>query len=410
MGHLLVTNDFPPKIGGIQSYLWELWRRLPEGEATVLTTPYRGDAEFDRFAPMPIVRTRQRWLLPTPVLERQIVRVASERGVDLIVLDPALPVGWLGPRLRRHGLRYAVVLHGAEVTVPGRLPGTKQLMRRVLRGADHVIAAGNYPLAEAVHAAGRSVSSTVIAPGIDVDRFRPLGPAERSDVRRRLALPQDVPLIVSTSRLVPRKGRDVLIRAAARLHDEFPDLCVAISGSGRNLSRLRKIAAKEQNTDVRFLGRLSDHDLEGLYGCGDLFVMLCRNRWGGLEQEGFGIVFLEAAASGLAQIAGRSGGSHEAVVDGVTGLVVERPTDVTAAAEAIAMLLRDPARRGAMAHAARERAVNECTYDLMAERLNRTLRGLEITNASETALTLPKVQVQRRRRDLETPKSPDEPI
>lgn len=376
MGHLLVTNDFPPKIGGIQSYLWELWRRLPEGEATVLTTPYAGDAEFDRNAPMSIVRTRQRWLLPTPVLERQIVRLAGERGVDLIVLDPALPVGWIGPRLRRHGLRYAVVLHGAEVTVPGRLPGSRQLLGRVLRDADHVFAAGSYPLAEAVRAAGRPLASTVIPPGIDTDRFSPLGAADRSEVRRRLGLPPEVPLIVSTSRLVPRKGRDVLIRAAARLHDEFPHLCVAISGSGRDLARLRRIAANEARTDVRFLGRLSDTDLEDLYRCGDVFVMLCRNRWAGLEQEGFGIVFLEAAASGLAQIAGRSGGSHEAVIDGITGLVVDEPNDVAAAADAIAKLLRDPVRRNTMAATARDRAVTECTYDLMAERLNDALQAL----------------------------------
>ncbi len=382
MGHLLVTNDFPPKIGGIQSYLWELWRRLPEGEATVLTTPYDGDKAFDAAAPMRIVRTRQRWLLPTPILERQIVALAAELGVDFIVLDPALPVGWLGPRLRRHGLRYAVVLHGAEVTVPGRLPGTKQLLRRVVRGADHVIAAGNYPLAEAVHASGRALPATVIPPGIDVDRFTPVEVARRPELRKRLGLPPDGPLIISTSRLVPRKGRDVLIRAAAALHGEFPDVCVAISGSGRDLKRLRRVAAKNANVDVRFLGRLSDADLEDLYRCGDLFVMLCRNRWGGLEQEGFGIVFLEAAASGLTQVAGRSGGSHEAVIDGVTGLVIDRPSDVRAAADAIATLLRDPTRRADMAEAAHERAVRECTYDLMAERLRQALHALTPPNAS----------------------------
>jgi phosphatidyl-myo-inositol dimannoside synthase len=377
MTHLLVTNDFPPKIGGIQSYLWELWRRLPAGEAIVLTTPYAGDSVFDRSAPMPIVRTRQRWLLPTPVLERQIVQIARDRGITHIVLDPALPLGWLGPRLNRQGFRYSVVLHGAEITVPGRLPGSKQLLARVLRDAEHVIAAGGYPLAEGERAVGRSLPSTVIAPGIDVNRFAPLVDGQsRAVIRTRLGVPASGPLLVSTSRLVPRKGRDVLIQAAELLRSEFPDLTIAISGSGRDLKRLKKLARQVPKVDVRFLGRLSDADLADLYRVADLFVMLCRNRWRGLEQEGFGIVFLEAAASGVAQVAGRSGGSHEAVIEGATGVIVDRPENAQDSANAIAALLRDPVRRAEMGAASRRRAVDECTYDLMAQRLAETLRGL----------------------------------
>jgi phosphatidyl-myo-inositol dimannoside synthase len=377
MSHLLVTNDFPPKIGGIQSYLWELWRRLPAGEAIVLTTPYEGDSAFDRAAPMPIVRTRQKWLLPTSALERQIIQIARDRGITHIVLDPALPVGWLGPRLKRQGFRYSVVLHGAEITVPGRLPGTKQLLARVLRDADHVIAAGGYPLAEGEHAAQRSLPSTVIAPGIDVDRFAPLSDGEcPADIRKRLGLCASGPLLVSTSRLVPRKGRDVLIQAGELLRSEFPDLSIAISGSGRDLKRLKKIARQVPKVDVRFLGRLTEADLADLYRVGDLFVMLCRNRWRGLEQEGFGIVFLEAAASGVAQVAGRSGGSHEAVIEGVTGVIVDRPENAQDSANAIAALLRDPIKRAEMGRSSRKRAVAQCTYDLMAERLSQTLREL----------------------------------
>jgi phosphatidyl-myo-inositol dimannoside synthase len=374
MSHLLVTNDFPPKIGGIQTYLWELWRRLPEGEAIVLTTPYEGDSAFDRSAPMPIVRTRERLLLPTPALERQIVQIARDRNIEHIVLDPALPIAWLGPRLKRQGFRYSVVLHGAEVTVPGRLPISKQLLARVLKNADHIIAAGGYPLAEGEHAAGKTLVSSVIAPGIDVDRFTPLRSTDDPvEIRERLGLPKSGPLLVSTSRLVPRKGRDVLIRAGEVLRSEFPDLSIAISGTGRDLKRLHKISAKYPNVDVRFLGRLSEDDLADLYRIADLFVMLCRNRWQGLEQEGFGIVFLEAAASGVAQVAGRSGGSHEAVIDGVTGVIVDRPNSVKDSADAIAQLLRDPAKRAAMGRVSRERVVDQCTYDLMAERLLKTL-------------------------------------
>jgi phosphatidyl-myo-inositol dimannoside synthase len=335
---------------------------------------------------MPVIRTKARLLLPTRALERQILELAEKYGTDLVVLDPALPVGWLGPRLKAQGLRYAVVLHGAEVTVPGRLPAAKQVLSRVLRNADHVIAAGGYPLAEGEHAAGRLLAATVIPPGIDIERFTPVGPdTTPAKLRAELGLPESVPLIVSTSRLVPRKGRDVLIRAADLLREEFPGLCVAISGTGRDLDRLRKIAARHPEVDVRFLGRLSDDELADLYRAGDLFVMLCRNRWAGLEQEGFGIVFLEAAASGLAQVAGLSGGSHEAVLDGVTGVVVDRPNNVRSAADAIGALLRNPDQRAAMGTASRQRAVAECTYDLLAERLMKTLAELDAAHTGHRA-------------------------
>src|SRR5947209_2860500 len=125
--HLLVTNDFPPKTGGIQSYLWELWRRLPPDQTTVLTTPYAGAAAWDRDQPFRVERARQRVLLPTRALRAQIDALAHELDADLVLLDPALPLGLLGPSLERP---YGVVVHGAEVTVPGRLPGSRALLGR----------------------------------------------------------------------------------------------------------------------------------------------------------------------------------------------------------------------------------------------------------------------------------------
>ncbi len=381
MSHLLVTNDFPPKIGGIQSYLWELWRRLPAGESTVLTTPYAGDKAFDDAAPMRIVRSRQRWLLPTPILRRQIVALAHEIGTDVVIFDPAIPVGRLGPALRAEGLRYGVVLHGSEVTVPGRLPGLSGQLATVLREADLVIAAGNYPLAEAERAAGRTLPSVVIPPGVDVQRFTPIiSRGERRSNRQRLGLPPDAPLIVCTSRLVPRKGFDVVIDAAERLAKEFPGLVVAISGGGRDRERLQKRAQaaerRQEQLDVRFLGRLSDEDLVALLQVGDVYAMLCRNRWGGLEQEGFGIVFLEAASAGTPQVAGASGGSADAVIDGRTGIVVADPKSVTETAAALRCLLKDPDLRAQMAVVGRRRVEAELTYEVLAKRLHASLTEL----------------------------------
>jgi phosphatidylinositol alpha-1,6-mannosyltransferase len=245
----------------------------------------------------------------------------------------------------------------------------------VLTRARHIVAAGGYPAAEAEHAAGRSLPITVVPPGVDVDRFHPLDQAGRDAARISFGLPVDAELIVSISRLVPRKGFDVAIRAAARLQASRPDLLLAIAGGGRDEARLRRLAA-ELGAPVRFLGRVSNEALPALYGCADLYAMLCRNRWGGLEQEGFGIVFVEAAACGVPQIAGASGGAAEAVAHGETGLVIDRPDDVDAVADAMRSLLDDPVRRRAMGEAGRRRAVAEFSYDVLAERLGRSLGAL----------------------------------
>jgi phosphatidylinositol alpha-1,6-mannosyltransferase len=303
---------------------------------------------------------------------RRIDEMARRVGADLVVLDPAVPLGLVGPSLR---LPYDVVLHGAEVTVPGRLPGSKQALAHVLRRARHIVAAGGYPAAEAERAAGRSLPITVVPPGVDVERFHPLDQAGRDAARASFGLPPDAELIVSISRLVPRKGFDVAIRAAAALRPTRPDLLLVIAGGGRDDTRLRRLAA-ELDAPVRFLGRVSNESLPQLYACADLYAMLCRNRWGGLEQEGFGIVFVEAAACGVPQIAGASGGAAEAVAHGETGLVIDRPDDVDAVAAAMRSLLDDPARRAAMAEAGRRRAIAEFSYDVLAERLGRSLGAL----------------------------------
>jgi phosphatidylinositol alpha-1,6-mannosyltransferase len=400
MPSLLVTNDFPPKVGGIQSYLWELWRRLPPAEVTVLTTPYPGTAEFDRAQPFRVVRDRGvPWrltpplsgghppspavLLPTPALARRIDVLAREVGAGVILLDPALPLGALGPRLT--AAPYVAVLHGAEVTVPGRLPGSRALLRRVLDGAAGILAAGTYPADEAARAAGRPLPGLVIPPGVDIGRFRPGAgdTAARAATRKRYGLPESAPVVLGVSRLVPRKGFDVLIDAVARLDRlEFPagdgpagPVHLALAGSGRDRDRLAR-RAERAGLGERFhlLGRVPDEDLAAVYGAADVFAMCCRERWGGLEAEGFGIVFLEAAACGLPAVAGRSGGAWEAVEDGVTGSVVD-PFDAGAVASALDALLADPDRRRTIGAAARLRAERDFAYDTLAARLTPLARG-----------------------------------
>ncbi len=375
MTHLLVTNDFPPKVGGIQAYLWELWRRLdPDSFAVLTASSDPAAAAFDAEQAargIRIERVPSRILLPTPGLVRRIRRSAERVGADLVVIDPAFPLAMVGPRL---GIPYAVLLHGAEVAIPGRLPGSRPVLARIVRGSRLVVSAGGYPAAEARRAVrGRGMPPVVeIPPGVDLDRFTPLGADERARARADLGLPVHGPLVVSVSRLVPRKGMDVLIDASAQLSARYPDLTVAIAGRGRDAERLAGRVA-ETGAPVRLLGGVSDADLPRLVGAADVFAMLCRNRWLGLEQEGFGIVFLEAAAAGVAQVAGASGGAGEAVEDGVTGVLVRRPTEAGEVARAVGGLLDDPTRRAAMGRAARRRAEASFDYDLLAPRLGRSL-------------------------------------
>ena len=371
MTHLLVTNDFPPKLGGIQSYLWELWRRLEPDRFEVLTTAHPDAAAFDAAQAFRVHRLPEAQTKPTPGLAAVVRERAREMKADLVVVDPAVPLGVLAPRL---GLPYAVVLHGAEVTVPGRLPVSRQLLAHVIRRSALVVAAGGYPAAEGARVAGRGRMPPVVVvpPGVDGARFRPLDADERGEARRRFGLAPDGLVVVSLSRLVPRKGMDVLVRAAARLAPELPDLTVAIGGDGRDRGRLERLVAGS-GAPVRLVGAVPDSDLPAFYGCADLFCMLCRNRWAGLEQEGFGIVFLEAAAAGVAQVAGASGGADEAVVDGVTGLVVRRPRSVPDATAALRALLTDGRRRAAMGREGRDRATTGFSYDALAARLGAAL-------------------------------------
>lgn len=370
MKHLLVTNDFPPKIGGIQSLLWEWWRRLPPDSFAVLTSPHEGSREFDAAQPYRIERTKEPVLLPHPWMVQRINSMAKDFGADFVVLDPALPLGLVG---RAISLPYMVVLHGAEVTVPGRLPVSRQVLGHVLRGADHVIAAGGYPAREGDHAAGRPLETSIVPPGVDTSRFVPLTTAERAEARRRFGLGVDDEIVLGVSRLVPRKGFDTLIRAAAALSPSRPRLRLVIASTGRDADRLKALA-EELNAPVTFLGRVAHEELPLLYGCADVFSMMCRNRWGGLEQEGFGIVFVEAAACGVPQVAGDSGGAAEAVLDGVTGYVLADPNDVNALSDRLARILDDDRLRASMSAASRERAVAEFDYDALAARLARVLK------------------------------------
>ena len=365
MRHLLVTNDFPPKVGGIQTYLWELWRRLPPETFAVLTTAHPDASGFDAAQPFRVDRVSGTVLWPTADLRRRIDALAAELDAGFVVLDPALPLGAVGPKLARP---YVVVAHGAEIPVAGRIPVVGAILARVLRGGAGAVAGGNYAAAELTRAAGRPLDVAAIPPGVDTRRFVPVPEPERPAIRRNLGLPEDGPLVVNVGRLVPRKGTDVLIEAVARLRSVHPDLTLAVAGAGRDRQRLERLATRRR-APVRFLGRVADDRLPALYACADVFAAPNRARWGGLEQEGFGIVFVEAAACGIPQVAGDSGGAPEAVVHGETGLLVERPGNPSEVASALERLIGDPPERCRLGQQSRRRAADLFAYDVLAARL-----------------------------------------
>ena len=379
MRHLLVTNDFPPKTGGIQSYLWELWRRLPPDSFSVLTPSYPGDGAFDGRQPFQVFRTAGRALVPGRGLRCEIEQRAATIGADLVLLDPIFPVGLMGPHLRRHAggsdrpLPYGLVAHGAEVSVPGRLPGSRALLGRALSGASLVIAGGYWVASEVRRLPnGEGRPMVLVPPGVDSDRFHPVDDEERVEVRRRYGLAPRDEVVLALSRLVPRKGIDVVIAACSLIAPSYPRLRLAVAGEGRDRARLGRLADAAAAA-VSFLGRVPDDDLPALVASSDVFAMPCRTRWMGLEQEGFGIVFLEAAACGVPVVAGDSGGASEAVAHGESGFVVRRPSDPAATAHALGRLLSDVGLRRAMGEAARRRACERFSYDDLAARLHEAL-------------------------------------
>jgi phosphatidyl-myo-inositol dimannoside synthase len=380
--HLLVTNDFPPKTGGIQVYLYELWRRLESGRATVLTASSHEDAaSFDTASELVVERVSASTLfLPTWRAYRAIEAAIKRHQPDLVLLDPAWPLGLLGPRLSRP---YGVVVHGAEVTIPSRLPLVATTLRYVLRRAEVAICAGEYPEAQVRRCAAEYLCPVIqVPPGVDTSRFAPLATEERRSVRDRMSFGEAEFLVASYSRLVPRKGFDTLIRASARLAPRHGELRVAIGGVGRDRARLERLAAR-LHAPVTFLGRVGDETLPRWLASSDLMVMDCRSRWLGLEQEGFGIVFLEAAACQLSSIAGRSGGSADAVLDGVTGTVLAHSSSVTDLAEAIERQIDERDERERLSRNARANVVAHSTWDDLAKDLSSRLAPFDHFSRNE---------------------------
>jgi phosphatidylinositol alpha-1,6-mannosyltransferase len=370
---LVVTNDFPPRTGGIQSFVHALVERQPPGSIVVYASNCVGAAALDAQAGYPVVRYRGSMLLPIPPVARAAVELIGRFGIDTVLFGAAVPLGLLAPRLRAAGARRLVGLtHGHEAAW-AVVPGGDRVLRRVAAGLDVVTYLGPFTgsrIASAVRPGDRG-KLVRLHPGVDPVRFAPgPGPARRA----RLGL-VDRPAVVCVSRLVPRKGQDTLIAALPAVRAAVPEVCLLIVGGGPDLRRLRdQVRARGLGDHVRFTGPVSEEDLPGYYGAGDVFAMPCRTRRRGLDVEGLGMVFLEASACRLPVVAGDSGGAPEAVRDGVTGTVVDGRS-VAGVATALIRFLTDPALAAKCGRAGRDWVVDEWGWDAQAARLGQLLAG-----------------------------------
>ena len=335
---LVVTNDFPPRHGGIESFVLSLCQGMPADRVVVHTASMPGDDSYDARLPFRVHRDPARVLLPTPAVTGRSIELLRRYRCDRVVLGSSVPLGLMAPRLRAAGgARIVALTHGHEVWW-ARLPGTRRLLRRVGDSVDTLTYVSGWTrdrIAPALSPAAAAAMAR-LSPGVDPNRFHPgCGGAA---VRRRLGIPADAPVVVSVGRLVARKGQDTLVRAWPAVLAVAPSAVLLVVGDGPRRSRLERLVAERGVTDsVVLAGPAAWEDVPALMDAGDVFALPCRTRRWGLEPEAWGIVFLEAQACGLPVVVGRSGGAPETVTDPAAGVVVT-PT-VPAVAQALTDLL-----------------------------------------------------------------------
>ncbi|NNF69300.1 MAG: glycosyltransferase family 4 protein [Acidimicrobiia bacterium] len=342
---LVVTNDYPPKPGGIQQYLGSFLAAFP-GEYRVVAPADEPAVDEDR-----VRRHRRRFMWPTASVARFIDEAIADFSPDVVLFGAPYPLTRLAKRIGARGIPTAVLCHGAEITIPAALPPTRYLLRRWLRSADVRFAVSQFTRRRVQRLTGRDV--VYLGAGVDLETFTP-GETTWSEP----------PVVGCVSRFVPRKGHARVIEAASQLARLGRPVSVLIVGRGRLEKRLRRLADRS-GVDVRFEVDVPWSRIAELYREIDIFAMPCRSRWFGLEVEGLGLVFLEAAAAGLPVLVGDSGGSPETVLPGETGYVA---ADVASLVEGIGLFLDDPERATSMGRAGREWVSREFTWDRVVER------------------------------------------
>ena len=372
---LFVTNDFGPRAGGIETFIIGLIERLPKSSIIVYTSAQEDTSAYDadwlnNFG-VEVIRDKSKILLPTPRVNRAVARIVKERTIKTIAFGAAAPLGWMSSTLRKAGAERIVALtHGHEVWWAKVFP-FNLMMRRIGSTTDCLTYLGEFTQTAISKALTTKSASAMqkIAPGIDIEHFKA---ADASALRHSLGL-TGKKVIVSVGRLVHRKGQDFLIESMPQILKQVPDAHLLLVGQGPYRERLEKLVRKHLiEKNVSFIGRIQYKDLPGYICVGDIFAMPSRSRFAGLEVEGLGIVYLEASACGLPVIAGESGGAPDAVIEGVTGFVVDGTNTEQIAKRAIQLLL-DEKLRISMGSAGRAWIEKEWRWQIWASKFSDLL-------------------------------------
>jgi phosphatidylinositol alpha-1,6-mannosyltransferase len=393
---LIVTNDFPPRQGGIQSFVHELALRLDPDRLTVYAPKWDGDAAFDAAQPFEVVRHPTSLMVGGPGVRRRAAELVRSRKAEVVIFGASAPLGLITPVLRTAGVRRAIAItHGHEAGWAA-LPVARQLLRRIGDKTDVMTYLGEYFRVRVASALSPQAAARMarLHPGVDAGIFRP-DPGARRVIRDRHGL-AGRPVVVCVSRLVARKGQDTLLRAWPAVIGKIPDAALLIVGGGPHAAALHQLSeqvglttavrsagpfpqaagrqepgAAAPRPSVYFTGPVPQAELPAHYAAGDVFSMPCRTRRGGLDVEGLGIVYLEASATGLPVVGGDSGGAPDAILEGETGYVVAG-RDVKALSDRLTALLQDPAGARAIGEKGRAWVERDWNWDLTASRL-RTL-------------------------------------
>jgi phosphatidyl-myo-inositol dimannoside synthase len=373
---LVITNDFGPRTGGIETFVMGLLERIVDHKVVVFTSQQGDTSEYDqqwlkKFG-VQVIRDRSKILLPSLRVATRAKEIAQSHNIEVLVFGAAAPLALMAPKLRKAGVKKIIALtHGHEVWWAKIFP-FNLAMKRIGNSVDHLTYLGEFTRqAISRSLSQKSIDSMVkIAPGIDTSHFSPQ--ADATQRRTELGL-EDKKIIISVGRLVHRKGQDKLIEAFPTIVREIPNAHLLIVGEGPYRAHLEKLVEKlSLKANVTFVGRIFYDDLPSYLSASDVFVMPSRSRFFGLEVEGLGIVYLEASACAIPVVAGISGGAPDAVQEGITGLCVDG-TNVAQIAEAVIHICSDSKRATKMGLAGRNWVIEQWQWEIWSKQFNSLL-------------------------------------